>query len=467
MCANVALEDRDVPEAHRGLHDTLYGMGAEQEHSGGDDAGAIAHLLMRTAGRSVQPVQNVLDVFQTPDGVAPKVAAVYGIYNYEEELVYVGVTRNIAMALRAHVEILGRSKVHSVKVKTFTFPRKADMEKVKSDWIVDNGKVPEGNHLDKHGKHNTLWSDSVSSFKNVAERAMTSAERHAFEEKKFKLRKAMADSTLAQELDAANNAVDSGDNSSLDKLRQQNIQFAVEGDDWSGEINAQTAATVRSDVTISEADVPRAKPLASSETKVSPFLDESTFSGEYHVNPQNVAATDGAGPVLDLTVKNVDSVLDEVRPYLISDGGDVSVVAVDPVATGTNTKVVADDSALLQRFVVTLQLEGACGTCPSSTTTMKLGVERVLRERFGEAIADVIAVSDPAAALKAELSIELCEKALDDVRATVTGFGGAVTTLSASAGCIRLKYHGPPTLKYGIELMLRDKVPNVQTVEWV
>merc|ERR1711957_189582 len=34
--------------------------------------------------------------------------------------------------------------------------------------------------------------------------------------------------------------------------------------------------------------------------------------------------------------------------------------------------------------VVRLQLEGACGTCPSSTQTMKMGLERGLRERIPE-----------------------------------------------------------------------------------
>ena len=50
----------------------------------------------------------------------------------------------------------------------------------------------------------------------------------------------------------------------------------------------------------------------------------------------------------------------QVRPYLIADGGDVSVAAVEG---GT----------------VMLRLEGACGTCPSSTATMKMGIERALK----------------------------------------------------------------------------------------
>lgn len=37
---------------------------------------------------------------------------------------------------------------------------------------------------------------------------------------------------------------------------------------------------------------------------------------------------------------------------------------------------------------------GACGTCPSSATTMKMGIERVLKEKFGDAVKDVVQVYD-------------------------------------------------------------------------
>jgi Fe-S cluster biogenesis protein NfuA len=56
----------------------------------------------------------------------------------------------------------------------------------------------------------------------------------------------------------------------------------------------------------------------------------------------------------------VRQVLEQVRPYLISDGGNIRVVGVEPSSLS-----------------VLVELEGACGSCPSSTTTMKMGVERV------------------------------------------------------------------------------------------
>jgi len=61
-----------------------------------------------------------------------------------------------------------------------------------------------------------------------------------------------------------------------------------------------------------------------------------------------------------LTPYLVDKALDEVRPYLIANGGNVEVAAV-------------------QGGVVMLRLQGACGTCPSSTATMKMDIERSVR----------------------------------------------------------------------------------------
>jgi len=72
---------------------------------------------------------------------------------------------------------------------------------------------------------------------------------------------------------------------------------------------------------------------------------------------------------LTLTPNNVEQVLDEMRPYLMSDGGNVELVEIDGP-------------------VVKLRLQGACGSCPSSTMTLKMGIERRLREMIPE-IAEV------------------------------------------------------------------------------
>lgn len=72
---------------------------------------------------------------------------------------------------------------------------------------------------------------------------------------------------------------------------------------------------------------------------------------------------------LALTNENVETVLDEMRPYLMADGGNVELVEIDGP-------------------IVRLRLQGACGSCPSSTMTLKMGIERRLREMIPE-IAEV------------------------------------------------------------------------------
>lgn len=59
--------------------------------------------------------------------------------------------------------------------------------------------------------------------------------------------------------------------------------------------------------------------------------------------------------------EQVQEVLDKLRPFLLRDGGDCELVDVED-------------------GIVKLRLLGACGTCPSSTITLKAGIERALME---------------------------------------------------------------------------------------
>lgn len=65
-------------------------------------------------------------------------------------------------------------------------------------------------------------------------------------------------------------------------------------------------------------------------------------------------------------------VLDKLRPFLQRDGGDVELVDVE-------------------EGIVKLKLMGACGSCPSSTITLKAGIERALVEEV-EGITEVVQV---------------------------------------------------------------------------
>lgn len=75
-------------------------------------------------------------------------------------------------------------------------------------------------------------------------------------------------------------------------------------------------------------------------------------------------------PIFD----RVEKVLEKIRPYIQSDGGDISLVAVDESAG-----------------VVKVTLHGACNSCPSSTATLKGGVERMIKQEIPE-IKEVVAV---------------------------------------------------------------------------
>lgn len=60
-------------------------------------------------------------------------------------------------------------------------------------------------------------------------------------------------------------------------------------------------------------------------------------------------------------VEQVQEVLDKLRPFLLRDGGDVEFVDIED-------------------GIVKVRLLGACGSCPSSTITLKAGIERALLE---------------------------------------------------------------------------------------
>ncbi|MFM1653681.1 NifU family protein [Brevibacillus sp. B_LB10_24] len=62
-------------------------------------------------------------------------------------------------------------------------------------------------------------------------------------------------------------------------------------------------------------------------------------------------------------MEQVEEVLDKLRPFLQRDGGDVQLVDVED-------------------GIVKLRLMGACGSCPSSTITLKAGIERALFEEI-------------------------------------------------------------------------------------
>ncbi len=71
--------------------------------------------------------------------------------------------------------------------------------------------------------------------------------------------------------------------------------------------------------------------------------------------------------------KNVEIALEEIRPFLISDGGDITLISIED-------------------NVVTVKLEGTCGACSVNQMTLKNGVEATIKKHAPE-IKEVINIS--------------------------------------------------------------------------
>jgi Fe-S cluster biogenesis protein NfuA len=72
--------------------------------------------------------------------------------------------------------------------------------------------------------------------------------------------------------------------------------------------------------------------------------------------------------------ENVEAIIQQIRPMLQADGGDIELVDV------------AEDTG-----VVSVRLQGACKGCPGAQMTLKMGVEREMQKQIPE-VTEVIAV---------------------------------------------------------------------------
>ena len=70
----------------------------------------------------------------------------------------------------------------------------------------------------------------------------------------------------------------------------------------------------------------------------------------------------------------VEEALKQVRPALQRDGGDIELVSVE------------------DNGIVKVRLKGACGSCPMSTMTLKMGVEKHLKQQIPE-VTEVVQVA--------------------------------------------------------------------------
>ncbi len=77
---------------------------------------------------------------------------------------------------------------------------------------------------------------------------------------------------------------------------------------------------------------------------------------------------------MSITKKEVEEILEKIRPALQMDGGDVELINVDET-TGR----------------VEVKLQGACSHCAMSNLTLKEGIEKLLKEKI-KGINEVIAI---------------------------------------------------------------------------
>ena len=81
----------------------------------------------------------------------------------------------------------------------------------------------------------------------------------------------------------------------------------------------------------------------------------------------------GGSPAGQSVQEQVKKAIDEIRPSLQGHGGDIELVGIDPDNT------------------VRVRLRGACSGCPGAAMTMKMGVERILKQKVPE-VKTVVAV---------------------------------------------------------------------------
>ena len=398
----VVQSNDNVPEGHVGLHGELYGDDAAEAHKESKEE----ELLQGEAeGSLLFPLQEWLS---KREGTKP--CGLYAIYNTERKLQFVGYSRNMVLAIRGYAEAIEGSSCAFCRIKVVTANRmksRAFLKRERDQWLVELTGEGDGSL----GPENELFESLASKAKVTR----TEAEEAAFQEQKLKMKKAMGNS-LSQE--------DGGENENEDesqKQRRLNTIKAVEGDDWSEVIDRQTKETIETD------------------NKISPFATSSSTAG-------NAASGEKSDRVMD--VNSVNEVLDEVRPYLIADGGNVQVVEVEG-------------------GVVKLRLEGACGTCGSATQTMSMGIERALRNNFGDSVKEVIRVDDnPEQNAAAAISAKNVDDHLNMLRPAIEGYGGKVLvkSLDESTSVCTVLYKGPPPLANGIKAAIKDRFPTIPEV---
>ena len=207
-----AIEHQNIPAAHQGLHDFLYSAG--DEHAA---EAAETPELVSESDRPM-PVQAWCDLAQNA-----KVAGVYAVLDRDRQTQFIGYSRNVSLSLRSHLTQKGDAVCALVKVQTFKFPKRDAMAALQADWIAALPSPPPGNV-------DGTWASTV---REAASQTMSAAEREAYEAKKQKLRRAMAEEAPVAPSKA----------NPLGEHPQADLTAAMTDDNWSALIREQTQET--------------------------------------------------------------------------------------------------------------------------------------------------------------------------------------------------------------------------------
>jgi hypothetical protein len=207
------IEHQNVPTAHQGLHEFLY--------SAADEHGATSAVALELDGSQLLPLEEWQALAENA-----KVAGVYAVLAADRQTQYIGYSRNVFTSLKGHLSAHGSEVCAYVRVQPFKFPKREEMESLRDRWLGELAEVPPGNN------GAGVWATTVGA---IAKAAMSPVEQAAYEEKKLKLRRAMADSALSKELDAA---------AISDEQKREHFAAAMNEDNWSAVIQGQTAETL-------------------------------------------------------------------------------------------------------------------------------------------------------------------------------------------------------------------------------
>ena len=315
-----------------------------------------------------------------------------------EHCEYIGFTRDLDQALTSHQQTQGAETVSQIRALSFAFPQKSAMEEVVSRWTQTA--------LEAGGKVAVNGWDVVAT--SEIESDDDAAKRYRDEMVEIMRRTAYYDD-------------DDEDDDEFEDDEDEDYSLFI---DKTAELGVKGSADEKK-----------------GDSVISPFSEESSAKS---------SDSNKTNEPLVFNKESVDKILDEVRPYLISDGGNVSVQRVDE-----DTKNVY------------LVLEGACGSCASSTVTMQMGIERVLKENFAD-LGEVIQVEEEESETgkPTELTFEAVEAEVNRIGPAISAMGGIVEIVNVDPiGEVELRFRGSNKLQQGLELAIRD-VPFVKHVKF-